>query len=120
MARRLALRRAGGEGGKSMNVLRILRGLMPSNSRDEDMKRRREARQARTEADPLAGYVEMTPAMWAALHESAELPASTPDGPRTVPQPGERQLPPQRRYVSWASLYIGGRYGVHGMPFGDN
>lgn len=69
-----------------MNLFQILRNAIPSNQRGADMKRRREARLQRTQAnaDPLAGYVDYVPT------------ASTP-------QPAEREMTPQRRWVpgSW-------------------
>ncbi len=74
-----------------------LRRLIPSNRRGADMKRRREERQQRA-ADLVAGYADWTPSMWDALKDGEGLAVSTP-------QPEERSLPPQRRYVpaTWFS-----------------
>lgn len=81
-----------------MNALRILRALLPSNRRGEDMRRRRAERLERAEAELMGEYVDMTPKMWAALGEGRGLTASTP-------QAAERRLPPQKRYVraTWFS-----------------
>lgn len=58
--------------------------------RNADMHQRR---QARIERAVMPEYVDVTPSMWQQLHDGGGFTASTP-------QPAERELPPQRRYVA--------------------
>lgn len=73
-----------------MNALRILRALLPSNRRGDEMRRRRAERLERAEAELYGGAIDMTPKMWQAVHEGHGYAASLPDDV-------QRNLPPQLR-----------------------